>query len=235
LTGQVNPPLPQVFTITACYEVDQRIAFPEGWTDPAADEFMLKMKASDLPDVQWLQQHRRNTEYLDHHARTDARYQKEISRKREDAPTWAADANGRLNAQTLRREEYVCVLNRYILDNLLRLVDEPAKVGRLVARLVHLNTDDAMLSRVVAAMPSTWLSCEMNVQRVLERTRRTRQQDFYDHEHAVLALPYADAFVTSNGGILDVLRRARASDHFSCRLIRGMAGLREYLAERAAA
>ena len=65
-------------------------------------------------------------------------------------------------------------------------------------------------------------------------TRRTRQQDFYDHEHAVLAVPYAQAFVTADRGILDVLRKARATDRFTCRLARGMSGLRQYLNEFAA-
>lgn len=234
LSGRADSPLPQVFTVIACYEADQRIVFPDGWSESGADEFMMKMEEFGLPSVRWLQQNRRSREYLDLHATTDTKYEREISRKRDDASTWAADANGKLDAQKLRYEEHICVLNKYILENVLRLVD-PATFGRLALRLGMLNTDDALLSKVVRAMPSTWLSCEMHVQRMLGRGRRTRKQDFYDHEHAVLAIPYADAFVTSDGGILDVLRKVRVSGQFSCRLIRGMNGLREYLAERAAA
>src|SRR5216684_2017867 len=90
---------------------------------------------------------------------------------------------------------------------------------RLLPHLCRLQTDSRYLKAVVAEMPSTWLSCEMNVQRMLAASLPTKKQDFYDHEHAALALPYTQAFATSDGGILDVLRKVRATKRFPCRLV----------------
>jgi hypothetical protein len=234
LSGQATSLVAQVFTITGCYESDKRVAFPDGWTDTEADEYMSKLEQGGSPSVRWLQASAREPEYLSLQATTDEKYVREISRKRSEATTWAVDNAGKLDATKLRLEEHTCVLNRYIMENAPRLVGGRMFV-RLVPHLYRLGTDSRALKAVVAEMPSTWLSCEMNVQRMLANSLPTEKQDFYDHEHAALALPYTQAFVTSDGGILDILRKVRATKRFSCRLIRGITELRHYVAELAAA
>lgn len=230
LTGQASWPKKELFTITACYISDTRVVFPESWTETEADKFMRKLQEVRSPGMIWLQQHMRQSEYLTAEARTNEKYVREISRKRDEALVWSADKSGKPNASKLRREEHECVLNRYILGSALR-VTTPQEFVRLLPALARLQANLKDLGPVVAAMPSTWLSCEINVQRVLARSRRTRAQDFYDHESAILSLPYSDAFVTSDGGVLDVLRKVRASARFQCRQIRGMVDLRTYLAD----
>lgn len=84
------------------------------------------------------------------------------------------------------------------------------------------------MAPVIAAMPSIALSCELSVQKMLARAR-TWKQDFYDHEHAARAIPYVDAFVTADTGLLDILRRARVASTHGCRILNGMAALAEYL------
>jgi hypothetical protein len=233
LTGRSEPPISRMFTITACYNADGRIVFPDGWSEENADLFMQKLQEHGFPGVRWLQKPMREPTYLAKNAATDEKYVREITRKRDDVTSWATDRSGKPNAKVLRAEEHTCVLNRYLLENLLRLV-APATFVRLAPSFKLIQQDEKTLKEVVGAMPSVWLSCEINVQRMLATTRRTRQQDFYDHEHAVLGVPYTQAFVTADGGILDVLRKARASDRFACRLVRGMPGLSEYLGELAA-
>lgn len=230
LTGQSAAPTARMFTITVCYNSDGTIVFPDGWTEEGADAFMQKLQQHGLPGVRWLQERMRQPTYLAKNEATDEKYVHEITRKRQDVTAWGADQSGKVNASVLRREEHACVLNRYLLENVLRLAT-PQMLVRLAPAFQSIQNDEKALRKVVQAMPSTWLSCEINVQRMLAMSRRTRQQDFYDHEHAVLAVPYAQAFVTADGDILDVLRKVRATDRFTCRLARGMSGLRQYLNE----
>jgi hypothetical protein len=230
LNGNAASPVERVFTITPCYLSDTRVVFPDGWSEDEADKFMQKLDEYGFPGMRWLQQYMREQTHLDLQASTDEKYVREISRKRADAMTWAADKSGKLNAAKVRAEEHACVLEKYILTRAMRVVG-PRTVASLAPILMQLQKDGRKLAAAVAAMPSTWLSCEMNVQRMLAISRQTRKQDFYDHEHAVLAVPYTQAFVTSDGGILDILRRVRATERFDCRLLRGIGALGSYLSE----
>ena len=154
----------------------------------------------------------------------------EITRKRREALDWAVDGSGKLNADKLRDEEHIFVFKKYVMANLPRLVGSPGMelIQQNLERVVRKPGRSALRS-LVEKMPSTWLSCEMNVQRMLSTSDATEKQDFYDHEHAALAVPYTDAFVTSDGGVLCVLRKAHANDRYPCRLLRGVDALRTYL------
>ena len=227
---EIANPIAAIFTIIPCYIADARVMFPDGWTDPEADEFMQQLMQSSVPGLQFLQQWMRTTAFLEMHTLTDEKYVREISRKRDDALVWAMDASGKLNPNKLREEEHTFVASRYIVSNLPRLVGlaETELFLRTVEDFAG-NQSRSLLKSVVEQMPSTWLSCEMNVQRTLATSVSTEKQDFYDHEHAAFAVPYTHAFVTSDGALLDLLRKTRAAERYPCELLRGAAGLQTYL------
>gem|GEM_PF-3706098 len=110
----------------------------------------------------------REPEFLAHNAATDEKYVREITLKREAALAWCADRSGKPNAEVLRREEHQVVLNRYILGQVLRIVT-PRELVQLLPKLQNLQARAKELRDVVSAMPSAWLSCEMNVQVVLAK------------------------------------------------------------------
>ena len=48
--------------------------------------------------------------------------------------------------------------------------------------------------------------------------------------HAVLGVPYCDGFGSSDGELLDLLRRAKASERYDTKLLRGLGEIREFAA-----
>jgi hypothetical protein len=225
ISGSSTAPVANMFTTTACYDVDREIevdAAPNG--NDQSDVLRVT-----YPTLRFVQRRDRTPEFLQRHKTTDEKYVREVERKIRDAPTWAADASGKLDATKVRFEEHTAALNNYIVPHLSRLVRADA-LTRVRNELKTLATTPTSLAPVIAAMPSIWLSCEMHVHRILAGTRRTCKQDFYDHEHAARAIPYVSAFVTSDRGLLDVLRRAKVASRYPCQILAGLPALSKYLA-----
>jgi hypothetical protein len=59
--------------------------------------------------------------------------------------------------------------------------------------------------------------------------RAPRSQDRFDQEHAVLGVAYCDAFGSSDGELLDLLRKAKASEKYQTKLLRGLGGIRDFV------
>lgn len=112
-------PTAEMFTVIACYISDREIpaAIPAVGVPDEAGVMRIA-----YPTVRWLQQVMRTPELLEHEARTDEKYVREISRKIDDVPNWATDGSGKLSAKKLRFEEHTAAFNSYILANLHRLV-----------------------------------------------------------------------------------------------------------------
>jgi hypothetical protein len=221
--GMSGVPLSEIFTVLVCYISDREIPA----VGAAGSSGVLKVT---YPPLRWIQEHMRTPEVLNHEARTDARYVSETSRKVADASNWGGDRSGRLNAKTLFFEEHTAALTRYVFPRLERLVgvEGYALIYEHLQQHVTKAAGPGAASQVVSAMPSVALSCRMNVQRVLARAR-TRKQDYFDHEHAARAIPYVDAFVTSDGGLLDLIRRSKTTEAYRCTILRGMEALVTYL------
>ena len=221
--GTSTPPISEMFTVIACYVSDREIP-AVGVPDEAG---VMRIA---YPTVRWLQQVMRTPELLEHEARTDEKYVREISKKIDDVPNWATDGSGKPNARKLRFEEHTAAFNSYIMGNLGRLVGLQGMqlIHERLPLVVTKPAGPAAVAPVIAAMPSISLSCEMSVQKMLARAR-ARKQDFYDHEHAARAIPYVDAFVTADTGLLDILRRAKVTSTHRCRILDGMAALADYL------
>ncbi|HEX7709266.1 MAG TPA: hypothetical protein VF701_22620 [Thermoanaerobaculia bacterium] len=221
--GISMPPTAEMFTVIACYIADREIP-AVGVSD------RLGVMRVAYPTVRWLQQRMRTPELLEHETRTDEEYVRKISQKINDVPNWATDGSGKPNAKKLRFEEHTAAFNSYIMGNLARLVGLQGMqlLHERLPSIVRKPGGPAAVAPVIAAMPSISLSCEMSVQKMLSRTR-TRKQDFYDHEHAARAIPYVDAFVTADTGLLDILRRAKVPSTHRCRILNGIAALADYL------
>jgi hypothetical protein len=87
------------------------------------------------------------------------------------------------------------------------------------------------LEQAMAMMPSLDLFCHIMAERVSNRDRKVRAQDFHDVEHAVAGV-YADFFVTSDRNLFDILtRRCRIPVDSGCQPVLGVEGLRAVLGQ----
>lgn len=225
-TGMSEAPLDQMFTALFCYDSDREIP---AVGLPSHDDHSSVLRIA-YPTLRWLHSTLRTPEVLALEATTDEKYVAEMSKKIIEAEGWAKDGSGKLNAKKLRFEEHSYAFSQYVLGRLRHLVGLEG-LELIHERLpLHLakRPGPAATAAIIAAMPSVALSCEMHVQRALAKAP-IRAQDFYDHEHAALAIPYVDAFVTSDGGLLDVLRRAKANRTYKCEILPGVAALARYL------
>jgi hypothetical protein len=79
-------------------------------------------------------------------------------------------------------------------------------------------------------MPSVALGCEVHAFRVSVDTRKYRDTDFWDLEHAAVPAAYADAFVSLDRGLVDTLRRCRTPAAQGCELLGSLDALQAWLA-----
>lgn len=226
--GSATPTRDKMFTAVGCYLADGELQFPDGWEIDDAAELADTIRRN-LPSVTWLLEHLPVPKFQQRHSAGDQRYLDKVRSLNSDLSDFR-DKNGKLNAQKLRLEEHTYVLKNYILPRLPRLVGLSGMIRGLAdfkARKVKPGA--AALARIVDAMPSTSLSCELHVQRRLA-ARQPEPQDLYDQEHAVLGVPYCDAFGSSDGELLDSLRKAKATERYGTMLLRGPSEIRRYVA-----
>jgi len=232
MTGEVRSRVDEVFTATACYIGDGTLQYPPGVSEgEAADMTRLLAKELITVGVGWLQEHLPLENFRKRYTKGDEDWVNEIVTRRERALAVLTNSDGSLSAPKLRLEEHVYVLQNYILKRLPYLVGLAAMM--LAARKFEERSpkgSPAVLARVVETMPSVWLGCEMHVQRRLARDP-VKRQDQFDHDHASLGVPYSAAFASSDTALLDLLRRCGVTKRYRCRLLRGLPGLQQYLAE----
>ena len=234
LTGNTVPDFTdQMFTATVCYGADAFMDFPDDcWTDDAADEFMEQLRSRGLPGVSLLPMHMRTPEYLRVQREGDVKYVEDMRRWHRASSDWAADRSGKLNAKKLRAEEYLYAFKRHFCVRIARLMGSEG-LERVATEFQMLTGREhaRKVSALVEKMPSVSLSAEMHVQTTLAHAHdpQVEEQESYDHEHASMAIPYVDVFVTSDGELFDLLRRARAQSSHGCHFLRGMKGLADFL------
>jgi hypothetical protein len=217
----------QMFTTVISYLADGSIEFPDGWSDDDAHEFVELFRQS-APGVRWMQEHLPLEKLRTRYADDDRRYLDKIATQNADLANFQ-NPDGSLNAAKLRREEHTYVLKTYVIKRLPRLVGLAA-MGLAIRKFEEREkTGKSTLATVIAMMPSTNLSCELHVQKRMDRDRRVREQDWHDHEHAVLGVPFCDVFITSDGELVDLLRRSRKAMNFRASVLKGLQALRECL------
>lgn len=230
MDGHVRSRVDEVFTATACYIGDGSLQYPPGWSEKDAAEMSRLLKAELLTlGVGWYQEHLPLEDFRKRYDEGDKEWVDEVVSRREQALSVLTNSDGSPSAKKLRYEEHVYVLRNYILERLPTLVGLAAMM--LATRKFEQRSpkgSPAVLARVVETMPSVWLGCEMHVQRRLARDQ-VKRQDNFDHDHATLGVPYSDAFVTADSALLDLLRRCAVAKRYSCQLLRGLQGLRDYL------
>lgn len=219
----------EVFTVTACYLGDASLEYPEG-TPPALAAAMTEDIIQATPGVNWFLEHIGDDDYRARYTQGDQEWLTEIERRNAAAESKLINADGTPSAKLLRYEEHYFVFREYVLKLLPRVVGIAAvyfALRRFQSRGVRGSS--ATLARGINVMPYESLTCEMHIQRRLNRDRPPQLQDFYDYDHAGLGVGYCDAFATSDGELIDLLRRSGVQRRFRSTILRGLPDLRRYL------
>jgi hypothetical protein len=199
--------------------------FPER-SDPAeAARFVNHVRNDpELKSVRWFVDHAPLGDIKRYHAESKADYVTRFSRSIAEGSGAVAHLRGADRQAKLIWEERAWFLHNKVLPRfrktLLKTFGERAVA---VIRALTLTIGEGGMARLehqMANMPSVSLECEIMAQRVANRQRRVRPQDFADVEHAVAGAVYADAFVTKDGGLVDLLvERCKTPAARGCRII----------------
>jgi hypothetical protein len=219
----------KIFTAAAWYGGDGHWEYPDGWNeeDAAACTQILN---KELPGLEWEQERLSRTEFETTYRKIDDDWVTAVSALDQEALRRFVNADGTPSASKLRLEEYAHVIQAYFLKILPRRVGFAATALALEKGAESIGRGGpATTRRLIELMPSIWLSCEMHVRRRLERNRLPRPQDLYDHDHAMIGIPYCDVFVTGDGELLDLVGKCGVQRRYTCQLVHGMDELRDYL------
>lgn len=200
--GVVRSRRDEVFTATGCHGGDGYLEYPPTATPKDASDLtpLLKKEFASV-GVEWLQKHLPLDDLRRRYDTGDKEWVKEATTRRAQALEMLTNADGSPSARKLRIEEHVYVLRNYIVKRLPYLVGIAGLVfatRRFEERFP--SGSPSVLAGVVEHMPSVWLGCEMYVQTKLARGP-VKRQDQFDYDHAVLGVPYSDAFATGDSAL----------------------------------
>jgi hypothetical protein len=211
---------------------------PPNWTDDATRTLMAQVRSSDaFNSVSWwlanhdLEAHRAG------HENILRRHRQQSADSYARAAECARNPDGKLNKRKALLQEQLTIFKMRVLPALIRLLVEgrPAdEAGALLFKAQRAlgEGSEQRLGELMRAMPATGLCGEVHAMRVMNPSRRYRDEDFWDVEHVMVPPVYADAFVTLDRELADILRRSEAPSRRGCRILSSLNGLTDWLCER---
>jgi glutathione S-transferase len=212
------------------------VQFPPSWKQVDADKFTrLFAERPELRSVKWLVDHSPPNQMRLEYAELMGRYVEQMT-----AAIARSNSHYQHLAKDIRRkqfllEERISAAKRVIIPlmsrNLLNFVGREDPFGSIAAIVNQVGEGgERRINQVMKAMPSLDLQCHIMAERACNHSRKAREQDFFDVEHAIVGGAYADFFATSDGNLFDLLtNRCSVSADQNCRVVRGVKGLEEVL------
>lgn len=188
---------------------DGKLTFPEGLPARGVAGFLDDWRTNNPAfRLRWMVDHSDREQVLKNHARVE-RYAELIDQQRAAHRAHLGTPN--IPRDTQARGERVAMFNGYVLPVIRRRgpPTDPLKLSQFYQELQELHgPNNAKLFRKAfrAAAPSMETLVQIFARQSQDSARKTERQDFWDAEHASLAFAYADAFVTADGGLNEVLR-----------------------------
>jgi succinate dehydrogenase flavin-adding protein (antitoxin of CptAB toxin-antitoxin module) len=212
------------------------VQFPPSWKQADADKFTrLLAERPELRSVKWLVDHSPPNQMRLEYAESMGRYVEQmttaIARSKSHYQHLAKD----IRREQLLLEERLHVVKQLISPkmskNLLRITGPEKLLDTIAAVLKQVGEGSKKrLEEIMKAMPSLDLQCHIMAERACNHSRKAREQDFFDVEHAIAGGAYADFFITSDGDLFDLLtNRCSVSADQNCRVVRGVKGLEDVL------
>jgi hypothetical protein len=214
------------------------ISFPSSWSEASAKQFNRQL--SNLPElrsVKWLADHLPVEEMRAKHDRSKKDYVERMRVTMEKCASEHQHLAKDIRRKKLLLEERDWALNKFvspqITKNLLEIVGPEKTLSTIEAISREAGEgSEQRLEQVMAVMPSLDLYCRIMAERGINPNRKPKGQDFHDAEHAIVGSVYADAFVTADGYLFDLLtHRCSIPVERGCNVVRGVVGLEEVLKE----
>jgi hypothetical protein len=202
----------EAFTLLPDYTTDGvgRLSFPEGLRPEQVERYVSMWRSREenpAMRVRWMVDHLDHEQALRNHERANG-YGPEMDERR--AAHREHLGVERVSRSKAAHEERVYMFNTSVLPvirrELPKLLQRPRETIRRMTEL-HSNENARIFRRAFrAAAPLMETMTQIFARQAQDVTRTTERQDFWDVEHAALPYAYADAFVTADGGLGEVLR-----------------------------
>jgi hypothetical protein len=232
-----------LFTYVVDYIGDGVITFPEGWTVAHIRAFVEQWRsAPHIRSVSWFITHSNINEIKENHEKSAKIY---VNRLRETINQSSEHFrnSGQFSRDRLRHEERMSLFNSIVLPSFRKIIIEHYDSDEVMGKIKtifenfpkhHGRGGPKFIEKLFSLMPSIELFAQLMASRVMNPTRAVRPEDFWDIEHARVPAAYADAFVTEDGGLVDLLSsRSSIPKTQGCRIIQGLKSfadlLREYI------
>lgn len=199
----------EAFTSLPDHIGDGQMNFPAGWKPADIERFLSFYRTGDHCSVRWLVDHDKSAETRGRHASIET-YAEQMDAQRE-AQRGQLFQGGKVERDTVAHDERIALFKSHVLPAMRRAGFAEKGLDSIefvrAFREKHGDGNRRRLRDVFrAAAPALEMLAQIYTRRALDVRRKTKKQDFWDNEHAGLAPVYADAFVTADGNLNEVLR-----------------------------
>jgi hypothetical protein len=210
LDGSAPPGRRQtVFTGLPNYFADRLVSIPEGWHADDVTAYLAHYRRT-AGKLRWMVEHFDSDQVAKNHARVND-YGALLDERR--AAHRAHLGVAVVDRDALAHEERVSMVNSFVLPAIKRVGPpdgDPTEIARKLIELhgkLHGQDNRRTFRRAFrAAAPALEILAQIFARQSREVNRKTTRQDFWDVEHACLATAYADAFVSADNYLNEVLR-----------------------------
>lgn len=203
----------EAFTSLPDYVGDGTLTIPAG-TLRSEVERLVRYWNEENParSLRWLVDNASDAELSAKHTASMAEYRSRMDALQEARRRDPRERKIDRNTATLR--ERVALFGAHVLPTLRNelLRDAQGDLQEFQRRLAAFTAEQGegsakRISRYFRSLlPSLEVSAQLHGARAVDLQRRTQHQDFWDIEHASLAVVYTDAFVSADGGLMSLLR-----------------------------
>jgi hypothetical protein len=224
-----------VFTYVIDCFGDGECCFPSGSTMSTIDEFIERLRSDrSIRSIEWMLKVMSHEKILEQRVAGNERFTREIgdALKRRQGE--------KLNTQRVRTEQRKQMVRDVVIPEFFRIMLELHEVEditmifkEMMGRFDESNGKGGpeQLEKLCSYMPSLELFSQLVAARAMNPTRKVKPQDFWDMEHARIAPVYADAFVTADKGLVNLLAsRCCLPRERGCNILRTPSALMEQLA-----
>jgi hypothetical protein len=190
-------------------------SFPLNRNDDVPTLLMALLRSSGaLNSVSWWLVNHDLDAHRVGHGNILSRHRQQSAESYARAAECARNPDGKLNKRKALLQEQLTIFKMRVLPALSKLLLEglPAdEAGALLFKAQRAlgEGSEERLCEFMRAMPATGLCSEVHAMRVMNPSRRYRDEDFWDVENAAVPPAYVDAFVTRDGELANILSLAR--------------------------
>ena len=225
----------ELFTYIIDSVADNCLEVPDSFKEQDAQNLVGHLRThAGIRSVSWLLEHLDVDALRSRHLAMGDRFVSLMSRSiRESSEHFRLGSKP--DTKGMLREEYYYLFTKKILPLFRELMLERWSPEELVVELPRRmekftecngKGGPEQLARLISKMPSINLFAQMMQARSMDSKRQVRRQDFWDIEHARVSGAYADAFVTCDRNLVDLLEsRCQVPVEKNCLIVRKLRDL----------